>query len=89
MIQQRNPDRKLRQSFNSIVFAQRVKTIIAFDFTLAYFASLFCFFPVLLLVKSYCCLNHLSADDETSNVLKRAVKNVRRRFGSLLYVEIA
>ena len=34
-----------------------------------------------------CCLYHLSADDETSNVLKRSVKNVRSRFGSLLYIK--
>ena len=30
----------------------------------------------------------LSADNETSNVLKRSVKNVRSRFGSLLYIKI-
>ena len=37
---------------------------------------------------SCCCLYHLSADDETSNVSKRSVKNVRTRFGSLLYINI-
>ena len=34
-------------------------------------------------------LYHLSADDETSNVLKRSVKNVRSRFGSLLYTVVS
>ena len=46
------------------------------------------FFSCALLVTSCCCLCHLSADDETSNVLKRSVKNVRSRFGSLLYIKI-
>ena len=45
-------------------------------------------FSCALLVTSCCCLYHLSADDETSNVLKRSVKNVRSRFGSLLYIKI-
>ena len=48
----------------------------------------FAFFSCALLVTSCCCLYHLSADDETSNVLKRSVKNVRSRFGSLLYIKI-
>ena len=47
----------------------------------------FAFFSCALLVTSCCCLYHLSADDETSNVLKRSVKNVRSRFGSLLYIK--
>ena len=57
------------------MFVQRVKTKIAFDFTLAFFLR-HCFglFFCALLVTSRCCLNHLSADDETSNVLKRSVK---------------
>ena len=32
---------------------------------------------------------HVSADDETSNVLKRSVKNVCSRFGSLLYIKLS
>ena len=48
----------------------------------------FAFFSCALLVTKCCCLYHLSADDETSNVLKRSVKNVRSRFGSLLYIKI-
>ena len=47
----------------------------------------FAFFSCALLVTSCCCLYHLSADDETSNVLKRSAKNVRSRFGSLLYIK--
>ena len=47
----------------------------------------FGFFSCALLVTSCCCLYHLSADDETSNVLKRSVKNVHSRFGSLLYIK--
>ena len=61
------------------MFIQRVKTIIVFNFTLAssFFMRL-CFdlFSCALLVTSCCCLNHLPADDETSNVLKRSVKNM-------------
>ena len=34
------------------------------------------FFSCALLVTSCCCLNHLSADDETSNVLKRSINNM-------------
>ena len=72
-----------------------MKTIIAFNFTLAslflffpFYASLLClFFSCALLVTSCCCLYHLSADDESSIVLKRSVKNVRSRFGSLLYIK--
>ena len=56
------------------IFIQRVKTIIAFIATLAFFASLLCLFSCAVLVTSCCCLNYLSADDETSNVLKRSVK---------------
>ena len=74
------------------IFIQCVKTIIVFNFTLDSFfcyASLLClFFSCALLVTSCCCLYHLSADDETSNVLKRSVKNVRSRFGSLLYIKV-
>ena len=44
------------------------------------------FFSCALLMTSCCSLYHLSADDETSNVLKRSVKNARSRFGSLLYI---
>ena len=59
------------------IFIQCVKTIIAFDFPLASFfcmcrcfALFLCFAgDKLLLPKSF-----LSADDETSNVLKRSVK---------------
>ena len=73
------------------IFIQRVKTLIVFNFTLDSF-FLLCviafFFSCALLVTSCCCLYHLSADDETSNVLKRSVKNVRSRFGSLLYIKI-
>ena len=68
-----------------------VKTIIAFNFTLdSFFVMRHCFaffFSCALLVTSCCCLCHLSADDETSNVLKRSVKNVRSRFGSLLDIK--
>ena len=62
------------------IFVQRVKTIIAFNITLASFflhASLLCPFFLcfardkLLLPKSF-----LSAGDETSNVLKRSGKNM-------------
>ena len=67
---------------------------ISFNFTLAsFFFSILCviallsFFSCALLVTSCCCLYHLSADDESSNVLKRSVKNVRSRFGSLLYIK--
>ena len=78
------------------ILIQRVNTIIAFNFTLDSFFSFFffffmrhcfAFFSCALLVTSCCCLYHLSADDETSNVLKRSVKNVRSRFGSLLYIK--
>ena len=58
---------------------QRVKTIIAFNFTLDSFLFMrncFAFFSCALLVTSCCCLYHLSADDETSNVLKCSVKNM-------------
>ena len=48
----------------------------------------FAFFSCALLETSCCCLYHLSADDETSNVLKRSVKNVHSRFGSRLYIKI-
>ena len=44
--------------------------------------------PISFIVTSCCCLYHLCADDETSNVLKRSVKNVRTRFGSLLYINV-
>ena len=47
------------------VFIQRVKAIIALPF-----------FSCALLMTSCCRLNHLSADDETSNVLKRSVKDM-------------
>ena len=68
--------------------------MIAFNFTLAsFFFSFLCvialpFFSCALLVTSCCCQYHLSADDETSNVLKRSVKNAHSRFGSLLYIKI-
>ena len=39
---------KLRQSFNSIIFIQRVKTIIAFNFSLAsFFFSILCVIALL------------------------------------------
>ena len=34
-----------------------------------------------------CLILEIIADDQTSNDLKRPVKNVRSRFGSLLYIE--
>ena len=64
------------------IFIQRVKTIIAFNFTLdSFFFSFLCvialpFFSCALLVTSCCCLYHLSADDKTSNVLKCSVKKM-------------
>ena len=70
------------------IFIQRLKTIIAFNFTFnsffSFFFSFLCvialpFFSCAVLVTSCCCLYHLSADDETSNVLKRLVKNVWSR----------
>ena len=73
------------------IFIQRVKTIIVL--ILRSIPFLLCvialpFFSCALLVTSCCCLYHLSADDETSNVLKRSVKNVRSRFGFLLYTKL-
>ena len=46
------------------------------------------FFLVFLYVRRCCRPNHLSADDETSNVLKRLANNICSRFGSLRYIEI-
>ena len=64
------------------------KILRSLPFFFPFYASLLCFFSFALLVTSCCCLYHLSADDETSNVLKRSVKNVCSRFGSLLYINI-
>ena len=67
MIQQRNLD------LNSMVLVQCVITI-AFNFALI-FISLLChcfasFGPVVTnLDLGYCCLNDLSADDETSSIM--------------------
>ena len=55
-----------------------------FHFVRHCFAFFLCFVRDKLLLPI--ALYHLSADDETSNVLKRSVKNVRSRFGSLLYI---
>ena len=63
-----------------------LKTIACY-FLHTFLHSCFAFFSVLLLMTSCCLVHHLSAADETSNVLKCSEKMFTQEFGCLLYIE--